>query len=64
MSRYDNQTIHLPLGWMLEQCCDWYALCDDVGLNPWLMSEGIADGDDTHQITIAQAKKHGLLCSS
>ena len=61
MNKYDKQTIELPLGWMLEQCNDWDNLCAELGLNPWLLNEGIADGEDKHPITISQAKKHGLL---
>lgn len=62
MSKYNQQTIELPLGWMLEQCKDWDNLCVELGLNPWLLNEGRAQGKDTHTITIEQAKKHGLLC--
>ena len=61
MSQYDIQTISLPLGWMLHQCYDWDKLCDELGLNPWLLNEGRALGEDKHPITIAQAQKHGLL---
>lgn len=62
MTLKTRQTIDLPLGWMLEQCRDWDALCADIGLNPWLLNEGLASGEDTHPITIEMAKKHGLLC--
>lgn len=62
MSKYDDAMIELPLGWMLEQCNDWDNLCDDIGINPWLLNEGIAEGKDMYPLTIAQAKKHGLLC--
>jgi len=57
----DEQIIELPIGWMLDQCNDWDALCDDLGLNPWLLNEGLAMAEDTHPITIGQAKKHGLF---
>lgn len=62
MSKYDQQTIELPLGWMLEQCNDWDSLCDELGIKPWLFKEGPLQGDETCSITIGQAKKHGLLC--
>lgn len=61
MNKYDEQTIELPLGWMLEQCNSWEGLCEDLELNPWILNEGIADGEDMQTITIGQAKKHGLL---
>lgn len=61
MSQYDTQTISLPLGWMKQMCNDWDKLCDDLGLNPWLLNEGLALGEDKHPITISQATRHGLL---
>ncbi len=61
---YDDLVIELPLGFMLEQCNDWDDLCDELGLNPWLLNEGIADSNETHPITINQAKRHGLLCGT
>ena len=46
---------------MMDNCNDWDALCEDVGLNPWCMNEGLASDEDTYTLTMEQAKKHGII---
>lgn len=53
--------IELPLGYMLDRCSDFDALCAELGLNPWLLNEGLANSADTHPITVAQCKRHGVF---
>lgn len=61
LSSYEDQSIELPLGYMMEQCDDWDAMCEEIGINPWILSEGIANHEDRHPVTIGQAKRHGII---
>ena len=60
-NEYDELEAKLPLGYILSACDDWFALCEDCGLNPWLLNEGIAASTDTHPIKISILRKHGVL---
>jgi len=45
-----------------NRCGDvWDELCDELGLNPWLLNEGLADGEDTIMIEEEVAKKYGVI---
>lgn len=57
----ETPTIQLPLKWMMDNCYNWDELCNELGLNPWMFNEGLAGDDDTHEITIEQARRHGLF---
>jgi hypothetical protein len=59
--RFDKIEVELPLGYLLDNCNDWDDFCNDTGLNPWLMNEGIAVSTDTHPVEIGILRKHGIL---
>lgn len=54
-------SVELPLGYLLWHVDDWTAFCSDIDLNPWVLKEGIASDDDTHPVSVAMLKKHGVL---
>jgi hypothetical protein len=58
--KYDEIEVELPLGYLLDKCNDWDDFCEDTGLNPWLLNEGIADSVDTHPVKIGLLRKHGV----
>lgn len=58
---YDEIKVALPLGYLLYNCPDWDEFCRDVGLNPWLMAEGLASATDTHPVEIRLLRKYGIL---
>lgn len=57
----DEPTIDYPFSVMLEFSNNWDDLCDELGLNPYLLNEGIADESDKHPVPLSIAKKYGLL---
>lgn len=59
--KYDEIEVRLPLGYLLDKCDDWDDFCEDTGLNPWLLNEGIADPTDMHPVEIGLLRKHGIL---
>lgn len=59
--RYDDLDASLPLGYLLDKCSDWDKFCEETGLNPWLLNEGIADSEDTHHVKIGILRKYGIL---
>lgn len=54
-------TVNIPLGEALDRCNDWDAFCREVGLNPWCLNEGLASKDDPVSVSVATARKHGIL---
>ena len=54
----DETIIELPLGFLADGCDDWNALCNELGLNPWIFNEGLATRDDLQSITLGQCRKH------
>jgi len=46
---------------MLDRVSDWDDLCQELGLNPWCLSEGLIDGDDTCFLSEDIAKKYGII---
>ena len=59
--RFDEQEISVPLGYLLNHVNDWAVFCMDIGLNPWLLNEGLAMSEDTHDVKIWILRKHGIL---
>lgn len=59
--RFSNETITLPLAYIMDNCRDWVEFCEDLGLDSWMFAEGKADDSTAQTITIAQARKYGLL---
>lgn len=55
--------ISFPLGYLLEHVNDWDSFCADIGLNPWVLNEGLALSSDTHPVSVAMLKKHGVLAT-
>ena len=53
--------ITLTFSEALHSCNDWDEFCDDLGLNPWCLNEGLASDDDTITITKEQAVNHGII---
>jgi len=53
--------LSISLNEMLELAKDFDALCDDIGINPYCMAEGLATGYEIQEIDIDVAKRHGLL---
>jgi hypothetical protein len=39
----------------------WEKMCEDYGINPWCINEGLADEDSTQEITIEQLSEYGLV---
>lgn len=46
---------------MLDKSNNWDDFCTDVGLNPWLLNEGLAEGSEEYTLDLEIAKKHGLV---
>ena len=40
---------------------NWEDFCDDRGINPWAINEGLMDYDEKFTFTEEEAKKYGLL---
>jgi|TARA_Y100000310_G_scaffold123587_1_gene122338 hypothetical protein len=51
----------VTFGEMLDNCYDWDDLCDELGLNPWLINEGLASSDDEYELDYDVAVKHGIV---
>jgi len=44
-----------------DKCNDWREFCHELGLNPWCMNDGLAQGSDCVEIEIGTAKRYGLI---
>lgn len=42
-------------------CCAWEAMCLKYGINEWAINEGLADYDDTIQISLEDAENWGIV---
>lgn len=42
-------------------CGAWDRFCEDTGLNPWFLNEGLGSGDEKVEITKDQAIRYGLI---
>ena len=57
----DEPTINLTFRYILDHCNNWDDFCSDVGLNPWIVVEGLASDSDTYSILLSLAKRHGII---
>jgi hypothetical protein len=39
----------------------WREMCDKYGVNEWCLSEGLADSDDTIEVSLEDAEHWGLV---
>jgi len=39
----------------------WERMCKKYGINEWCLNEGMADGDDTVDISLEDAELYGLI---
>jgi len=39
----------------------WDEVCEDLGLNPWCLNEGLANDDDEISIDVEIAQKYGII---
>jgi hypothetical protein len=46
---------------MLHKANDWDALCEEIGLNPWCINEGLVSDDEEFSISEEIARKQGLI---
>lgn len=58
---YENEMIEMPIGYISDRVSDWNAFCDDTGLNPWCMNEGLVSSETKIPFEISVLKKHGIL---
>lgn len=42
-------------------CKAWGQMCDKYDINEWCLSEGLADSDDTIQVSLEDAENWGLV---
>lgn len=54
-------TIQISIGTCSNFVSDWDKFCSDTGLNPWCMNEGTALSTDMIDLTLEQAKTHGII---
>ena len=40
---------------------NWDSYCEDKGINPWAVNEGLMDSDEEITLTVDEAEKYGLL---
>ena len=40
---------------------NWEEFCEDFGINPWAMNEGLMNSDEEFSFTEEEAKKYGLI---
>ncbi len=52
--------IKITFGELLDKGI-WDDFCNETGVNPYCMAEGLADRDDAREIEIEQAKQWGLI---
>lgn len=48
--------IKTTFGYIMDHC-DWDRACEVMGWNPWMLNEGLADRDDTIEISFSDAEK-------
>lgn len=56
----DSFKISLPAAQLLEKGV-WDQYCEEVGLNPWCINEGLMNSNETVELTKEQAIKYGFL---
>lgn len=47
---------------ILERGC-WDEFCDEFGINPWALNEGLMESSEEFTLTEEQARKYGFLKS-
>ncbi len=57
----DTPEAHLPYSYIRDHCYDWDAFCADVGLNPRILDEGLATGNELYIAKITVFQKHNVL---
>lgn len=58
----DAMRVVISIQEALDRCWFvWDELCDEIGLNPWCLNEGLADGDDEISLNEDTAKRYGLI---
>jgi len=53
--------IEITICEMLERSNNWNALCDEIGLNPWCLNEGLANGDEIYHLDRDVAERYGII---
>jgi len=55
-------TINITASEILDKGVDtWDSFCDDRGINPWVMNEGLMDSDEVFTFNEEEAQKYGFL---
>lgn len=57
----DDPEINLSFNFIMNRTDNWYEFCQEVGLNPWILNEGLASGEDVYTAKVSVFKKHGIL---
>jgi hypothetical protein len=55
--------VKVKLGDVLEapRVGAWGKMCEKYGINEWCLNEGIADSDDTIEVSLEDAENWGLV---
>ena len=55
--------ISVTLGNIADSTPDdaWSMICEKYGINEWCLNEGLADRNDTIEITLEDAEKIGII---
>ena len=40
---------------------DWDSFCEEKGINPWSVNEGLMDSDEEFVLSVQDARRYGLL---
>lgn len=60
-SKVGDTIIYLSIGLMFDKAYDVVKLCNEIGLNPWCLNEGLAIKETIYPIQISIAKKYGII---
>lgn len=53
--------VTVTIGELFDRAGDVDSACEELGLNPWCLNEGLADSSDEISLTEEQARKFGFL---
>ena len=56
----DNPKISFTFEYIMKRCHSWDDFCQDAGLNPFFLNEGLGQSSDNFFETISFFKKHGV----
>jgi hypothetical protein len=56
----DSITVKTTFKYILDHG-DWDTFCEMKGFNPWMLNEGLANGDEPIELTMEEAKKIGII---